>query len=125
MIPLPDPSPGLIARIAEGGKIGSMTNQADLELELRHLYQQWQRLGYDARRFYQMFMKHCKRYKGGVAAVRDVLWKRGTGGFDRLQHLGRPDLTVEKYVVLNPKWNHLFRDKDRVMAQRKLAENSK
>ena len=95
-------------------------SESDLEIELLSLYRRWEALGYRASRFYQTFMSHCKLYKGGIAAVRSVLWKPGTGGFDRLNELGRLDLTIEKAIILNPQWASLFSDRDRVLAQRKL-----
>jgi hypothetical protein len=102
-----------------------MTNQADLERELLHLYRPWESLDYKASRFYQMFMKHCKRYKGGIAAVRNVVSKSGTGGFEKLVKLGRLDLTLEKAIVLNRHWTHLFSANLCMIAQRKIDAVSK
>ncbi len=72
-----------------------------------------------------MFMPHCKRYRGGIEAIRNVVSKSGTGGFERLVKMGRLDLTVEKAIVLNPKWTDLFSDALRKMAQRKVDGVSK
>ncbi|MDP3181354.1 MAG: hypothetical protein Q8M54_00890 [Desulfobaccales bacterium] len=94
-------------------------DEADLEVELLHLYRQWGALGYWARRFYQIFSPHCKRYKGGVAAVRTVLYKNGTAGFTFLREQDRLDLSVE-CLVLKPEWHQLFNDEDRNRAQEKL-----
>ena len=99
--------------------------ETDLEIELLSLYRQWAKLGYRASRFYQTFMGHCKSYKGGIRAATDVLWKTGTGGFERLKELGRLDLTIEKAIILNPKWTQLFNDGDRAMAQRKVNAKPK
>jgi hypothetical protein len=110
-----------------GGKSG-MTNlrtEADLEIELAQIYQKWEALGYRASRFYQMFMRHCKRYKGGIAAVRDVVSKSGTGGFEKLAKLDRLDLTLEKAIVLNRDWTHLFSSNLCIIAQRKIDAVSK
>jgi hypothetical protein len=49
----------------------------------------------------------------------------GTGGFEKLVEMGRLDLTVEKAIILNPKWTHLFSDNLRNMAQRKVNGASK
>jgi hypothetical protein len=79
-------------------------SEADLEALLLRLYRKWETLGYRASRFYQMFMPHCKQYRGGIAAIRNVVSKSGTGGFEKLVEMGRLDLTVEKAIILNPKW---------------------
>jgi hypothetical protein len=99
--------------------------EADLEALLLRLYRKWETLDYRASRFYQMFMPHCKRYRGGIAAIRNVASKSGTGGFERLVEMGRLDLTVEKAIILNPKWAHLFSDNLRNMARRKVDGASK
>ena len=103
----------------------TLESEADLEAVLLRLYRKWETLGYRASRFYQMFMRHCKRYRGGIAAIRSVVSKPGTGGFERLVEMGRLDLTVEKAIILNPKWTHLFSDNLRNMAQRKVNGVSK
>jgi hypothetical protein len=102
-----------------------LETETDLEALLLRLYQKWRTLGYPANRFYQMFTPHCKQYRGGIAAIRNVVSKSGTGGFERLLEMGRLDLTVEKAIVLNPKWTHLFSDNLRNMAQRKVNRVSK
>jgi len=85
-----------------------LATEADLERELLRLYRKWATLGYPANRFYQTFTRGCKRYKGGVNAVQDVVLKHGTGGFERLREMSRIDLTLENRIVLNREWNHLF-----------------
>jgi len=105
-----------------------MTNlrtESDLEIELEQMYQKWEALEYRASRFYQMFTRHCKRYKGGIAAVRSVVSKSGTGGFEKLAKLGRLDLTLEKAIVLNRNWTHLFSTNLCMIAQRKIDAASK
>ena len=97
-----------------------LKTQRDLEGELFLLYRKWQTLGYPANRFYQTFAKGCKRYKGGVRAVEDAVLKPGAGGFERLKEIGRLDLTLEKWIVLNPKWAHLFSDEVYSAAGRKV-----
>ena len=103
----------------------NLESETDLEALLLRLYRKWRTLGYPANRFYQMFMPSCKRYRGGIAAIRNVVSKSGTGGFDRLVEMGRLDLTVEKAIILDPKWSHLFSDNLRNMAQRKVSRVSK
>jgi len=80
---------------------------------------------YSANRFYQTFAKSSKRYKGGVQAVIDAVSKPGAGGFERLREIGRLDLTLESWIVLNPKWAHLFSTKICIAAQRKLDSVAK
>lgn len=97
--------------------------EKDLEMELFRLYQQWGALGYWAKRFFQMFSSHCKRYKGGVSAVRTVLYKNQTDGFSFLREKDRMDLSIE-ILVLKPEWHKLFKDKDRHMAKMKLGQKT-
>jgi len=86
-----------------------LATEGELEEELLRLYRKWSTLGYRASRFYQTFTKGCKRYKGSVNTVTDTVSKYGTSqGFDRLREMGRLDLTLEKRIVLNPQWSHLF-----------------
>ena len=82
-------------------------NESELERELLARWQEERNLGYQAGRFYQMFMPHCKHYVGGVEAVRRVISKGRTGGAVFVVEKGRPDLLLE-HVVLDPKWSHLF-----------------
>jgi hypothetical protein len=98
-------------------------DEADLEVELLHLYKQWGALGYWAKRFHQMFSPHCKRYKGGVAAVRSVLYKNETRGFSFLEQHDRLELSVE-CLVLKPEWHQLFNDRDRNRTKEKLGRKT-
>ncbi len=91
-----------------------------LEGALFRLYEQWRDvLGYRAERFRQTIVPGCQRYKGGIAAVRGVLLKPGTGGFQFLRKANRLDLTVEN-LVLHPHWADLFDDTDRKLAKQKI-----
>ncbi|HUO30681.1 MAG TPA: hypothetical protein VMU80_15755 [Bryobacteraceae bacterium] len=97
-------------------------DQDDLEKELARLYYEGGRdLHYWANRFYQLFTPHCKRYKGGIAAVHSML-KRGSRapGLEILKKANRLDLSLEQ-LVLSPEWTHLFQDEDRGQARRNLA----
>jgi len=97
-----------------------LKTEEDLEGELLRLYRKWKTLGYPANRFYQTFKKGCKRYKGGVRAVEDAVSKSGPGGFERLKEIGRLDLTLERWIVLDPKWAHLFSDEAHRAVKRKV-----
>ena len=68
-----------------------------------------------------MIVPGCKRYKGGVAAVRHVLTTR-TAGFDRLKD--HPKLTVE-YLAISGAWDDLIPEIFRRAARSRLAEKSK
>jgi hypothetical protein len=101
-----------------------------LEGALFGLYEAWARLPippgytrpYRAERFRQTIVPGCKRYKGGVEAVKDVLRKRTTTGFERLKP--HPRLTVE-HLVASGQWNDLFTEPFRKLARKKLREISK
>ncbi len=94
-------------------------SEADLEGALLGLYRQWGAHGYWAKRFCQLFSPHCKRYAGGVAAVRRVLAAGETTGLAFLRNHDLLDLSVES-LVLKPQWGHLFDDADRALAKAKL-----
>jgi hypothetical protein len=98
------------------------SRQRTLEDALFALYEHWwKELGYRAERFRQTIVPGCKRYKGGVNAVKDILLKR-TGGFERLS--AHPKLTVE-HLVASGEWNDLFHESLRALAREKLKEVSK
>src|SRR5271169_6669144 len=105
--------------------MANLATESDLERKLLRLHHKWAALGYRASRFYQTFTKGCKRYKGGINAVQDVVLKSGTGGFERLDDMGRIDLTLEKRIVLNREWTRLFSLKACNAAARKLESISK
>jgi hypothetical protein len=117
-------------RAMEDGKerrgMNDLKTERDLEGELFLLYRKWITLGYKASRFYQTFAKGSVRYKGSVQAVIDAVSKPGTtGGFERLREIGRLELTLERWIVLSPKWAHLFSPEVHNIAQRKLDSISK
>ena len=96
-------------------------NERDLEAELHRLYIECGRLGYWARRWYQLFTPTCKNYIGGIRTVRKTLDTGGHSfGISKVREMKRLDLTVEA-LVLDPKWAHLFDENDRAKAHRNLA----
>lgn len=95
-------------------------SEDEFETALRGLYYKWGELGYWARRFYQKFSSHCKRYVGGVSAVRSVLPVE-TAGFDFLKKKGRLDLSVEA-LLLDERCEDLFEEQDRATARTKLTQ---
>src|SRR3979490_3023344 len=97
-----------------------------LESALLLLYEAWARLPitpehprpYYAERFRQTIVPGCKRYKGGVQDVRDMLGKREIDG-RRLKSY--PDLTVE-HLVSSGRWDDLFNETDRKLARFSLKK---
>lgn len=93
-----------------------------LESALLLLYEAWAALPitpehprpYYAERFRQTIVPGCKRYKGGVQAVRDILGKKRE--VDARRFKCYPDLTVE-YLVSSGRWNDLFNEIDRNLAR--------
>lgn len=98
-----------------------------LEGALFGLYQAWSKLPtpsdrlrpYFAEKFRQMIVPGCKLYKGGVEAVRHMLFKSKTGLLDYLAANNRIDLSVES-LVLSGEWDDLFDPQDRKRAAEKL-----
>lgn len=88
--------------------------ETDLEAALFALYKQWSQLpipagfsrAYYAERFRQMIVPGCKRYRGGIAAVKHVLTMHTTG-FARLKPY--PELTVESLIATGD-WNDVLGD---------------
>lgn len=77
------------------------------EAALYTLYERiWRECGYRAERFRQLIDPAAKRYCGGVAAARRLIWSE-TIGFGELVTKGRFDLTVEA-LVTSPEWATLF-----------------
>src|SRR4029077_20765402 len=97
-----------------------------LESALLLLYESWAGLPitpdhprpYYAERFRQTIVPECKRYKGGVQAVRDILGKREV---DTRRFKCFPDLTVE-YLVSSGEWDDLFNEADRTLARFRLKK---
>ena len=106
-----------------------VSRERALEAALLRLYEAWARLPippgqnrpYYAERFRQTIVPGCKRYKGGVRAVKDVLLKR-TDGFERLR--GDLELTVE-WLVGSGEWDDLFSEPFRRAARNKLSQISR
>jgi hypothetical protein len=102
------------------------SRECALEGALLHLYDAWTKLPippdktrpYRAERFRQTIVPGCKRYKGGVEAVKDILLRR-TSGFERLRPY--PHLTVE-HLVGGGQRDDLFSENFRRLARNKLAE---
>jgi hypothetical protein len=62
------------------------------------------------------------RNDGGVATARYLLRKKGVSdGLKRLAEGGRLDLSVER-LVLEPSWNSIFTEEDRVLASDHLSQ---
>jgi len=100
-----------------------------LEAALFGLYQAWARLPipqdrlrpFFAEKFRQMIVPGCKLYKGGVEAVRHILFKSKTSVLDHLAENRRVDLSVES-LVLSGDWDDLFTPQDRKRAAEKLEQ---
>jgi len=96
-----------------------------LERALFRLYEQWwHECDYRAERFRQTIVPGCKKYKGGIAAARDVIYRPATAGFSVLREKNRMDLSVEALILKKP-WSELFSDRDKLIACQKLRKLSK
>ena len=61
------------------------------------------------------------RAKGGVLAAKDIIAGTQTYGFDFLKERRRLDISVES-LVLNPEYDELFEDAERVVCRERLKE---
>ena len=100
-----------------------------LEAALFGLYQAWSRLPtppdrlrpFFAEKFRQMIVPGCKLYKGGVEAVRHILYRSKSSVLDHLTENHRIDLSVES-LVLSGEWDDVFNAQDRKRAAEKLEQ---
>jgi hypothetical protein len=110
--------------------MANTSRECALEGTLLRLYETWARLPispgyhrhYYAEYFRQTIVPGCKRYKGGVQAVEDMLLKKKTSGLERLRPY--PHLTVE-HLVASGEWNDLFGERLQILAQNKLRNISR
>lgn len=98
-------------------------SSTSFESALTGLYYKWGSLGYWANRFYQKFSPHCKRYIGGVEAVRTVL-PIETAGFRYLKKHGYLRYSVEA-LILEDKWRSSFSETELVCAAKKIGRSPK
>jgi hypothetical protein len=98
-----------------------MTNEAKLEAEfdedIRQILVKEKEVGCNSTRFRQMLEQH-----GGLKASHRLLepdrqFPKGT--FSALRNMGRPDLTLEHYVLLE-KYQPLFSEEERRVARFRL-----
>ncbi|MDQ6663414.1 MAG: hypothetical protein M3Z23_03370, partial [Acidobacteriota bacterium] len=66
------------------------------------------------------FLRDVKKY-GGLATVKNLLSKKLTSGFTKVQEKQRLDLAVESYV-LNPNWQPLFTEEELAIARQRLEK---
>ena len=83
---------------------------------LHDIYTQCAALGYRPTGMLQMIDR-----LGGVETARRLLVLPPSDGFGRLAILGRLDLAVES-LVLEPRWNGVFSEKERQIARRRLGK---
>lgn len=97
-----------------------MTDQLELDFHkaMLNVYEAiYDRCGYRARKFKWLI---CK--SGGLRAARILLsTDRMTEGLVQLYAAGSLDVSME-VMILNPKWNPLFNERERNMAKSRLRK---
>ena len=100
-----------------------MSDETDLRelsrqftLRMYETFKALDNLGYTASRFHQMLIQE----NDGVAVARRLVIGVDSAGLERLQKMGRLDLSVEMWV-LRPKYEQLFDQTTREYASAKLS----
>ncbi|MFC3071626.1 hypothetical protein [Shinella pollutisoli] len=88
---------------------------ARFHAEMMELYDRFAALG-----FRPVLLRRHVVLNGGVAAARDLVFKLGTTGLERLVDLGRPELSMEA-AMLKPDYRALFTEAELKEAADRLA----
>ena len=95
---------------------GAATNaEARFHAEMTGLYDRCAALG-----FRPVLLRRYVVLNGGVKAARDLVFKPGTTGLERLLDLGRPELSMEA-AMLKPEYRGLFTEAELKQAAERLA----
>jgi len=83
--------------------------------EMMALYDRFAEIG-----FRPVLLRRFVLLNGGVAAARELVFKPGTTGLERLHDAGKPELSMEA-MMLRPEYQGLFSDLERKEATQRLA----
>lgn len=93
--------------------------EAAFHREMMALYDRCAELG-----FRPVLLRRYVVLNGGVAAARELVFKPGTTGLERLMDLGRPELSMEA-MMLRPEYRPLFSPEELKEAGQRLASGSR
>lgn len=83
--------------------------------EMAGLYDRFAELG-----FRPVLLRRCVLLNGGVAAARELVFKPGTTGLERLLDAGKPELSMEA-LMLRPEYQGFFSEVELKEASQRLA----
>ncbi|WP_337181210.1 hypothetical protein [Shinella sp.] len=89
--------------------------EARFHREMLGLYERFSELG-----FRPVLLRRFVLLNGGVAAARDLVFKPGTTGLERLLDAGKPELSMEA-LMLHPEYRGLFSELELKEATQRLA----
>lgn len=87
--------------------------------EMMGLYDRFAALG-----FRPVFLRRFVLLNGGVAAAKELVFKPGTTGLERLLDACKPELSMEA-LMLRPEYRGLFSDLELKEASQRLASASR
>lgn len=89
--------------------------EARFHKEMLALYERFAALG-----FRPVLLRRFVLLNGGVAAAKELVFKPGTTGLERLLDAGKPELSMEA-LMLHPEYQPLFSDLELKEATQRLA----
>ena len=98
-----------------GPRSASPAVEARFHKEMMGLYDRFAELG-----FRPVLLRRFVLLNGGVAAARELVFKPGTTGLERLLDAGKAELSMEA-MMLRPEYQGLFSDLELKEAARRLA----
>ena len=95
------------------------TAEARFHAEMMGLYDRFAAHG-----FRPVLLRRFVLLNGGVAAAKDLVFKPGTTGLERLTDLGKPELSMEA-AMLRPEYRSLFTEAELKEAARRLSSGAR
>jgi len=98
-----------------GPRIAGKGAEARFHAEMTALYDRFAEIG-----FRPVLLRRFVLLNGGVAAARELVFKPGTTGLERLLDAGKPELSMEA-LMLRPEYRPLFSEAELKEATQRLA----
>ena len=93
--------------------------EARFHKEMMGLYDRFAEIG-----FRPVLLRRCVLLTGGIAAAKELVFKPGTTGLERLLDAGTPELSMEA-LMLRPEYRGLFSELELKEATQRLASASR
>ncbi len=98
-----------------GPRSASPAVEARFHKDMMGLYDRFAELG-----FRPVLLRRCVLLTGGVAAAKELVFKPGTTGLERLLDTGKAELSMEA-LMLRPEYQPLFSELELKEATQRLA----